>query len=141
MPSLVPSSTRKSKPKSLLRRASITECDRCLDVVSEERVRVCRTGLELGVELAAEEPRVVIKLDDLHQFPVRPHTAHAETRVGELVAVVRVHFEAMTMTLADASRLVGLCGEAVFFEDAGVGAKSHLLIRLAGVFQVRRQVD
>ena len=40
------------------------------DELAEERVRRHGPGLELGVELAAQEPGVVAELDDLHQVAV-----------------------------------------------------------------------
>ena len=43
----------------------------CADETTEEGMRVRRPRLELGVELAAQEPRLSLELHDLRQLPVR----------------------------------------------------------------------
>ena len=52
----------------------------------EERVRRARAGLELGVELAADEEGVPGKLDDLHEATPGVRPGHAEPGALELGA-------------------------------------------------------
>src|SRR5919201_384944 len=67
----------------------------------EQRVRPRGTRLELGVELAADEPGVIGQLDHLHQRPIGRETGAAHAVLGEHVAVGIGHFVAMAMPLAD----------------------------------------
>src|SRR5216110_49540 len=76
----------------------------------EQRVWSRGTGLELGVELATDEPRVVGQLDHLHERAVGRETGAAHAVFGEHVAVGVRHFVAMPVPLADFERAVGLGG-------------------------------
>src|ERR1051326_4361641 len=69
------------------------------DEAGEQRVRTRRTRLELGVELAADEPRMLRILDDLDELPVRAHTAQPKTVLHEQVAILVGHLVPMAMPL------------------------------------------
>src|SRR6266540_2294668 len=58
------------------------------------------SGLELGVELAADEPGVIGQLDHLDQRAVGREPGAAHPVFGEHVAVGVRHFVAMTVPLA-----------------------------------------
>ena len=92
------------KVKGAPRKSSIIICtirrashsDAGLHEGREQRVGLQGLGLELGVELAAQEVGVVRQLDDLHEGAVRAHAGEghalglqgpAEVRLVELVAV------------------------------------------------------
>src|SRR5881409_2701927 len=79
------------------------------------------SGLELGVELAADEPGMVGKLDHLDQRAVgrEPGTAHPV--FGEHVAVGVRHFVAVTMPLAHLERSVGLRHPGARAQLTGIG--------------------
>src|SRR5881397_3172895 len=66
------------------------------------------SGLELGVELAADEPGVIGKLDHLDQRAVGREPGAAHPVLGEHVAVGVRYFVAVTMPLAHLERSVGL---------------------------------
>jgi hypothetical protein len=52
------------------------------DEGGEQRVRAHRAGLQFRVELAADEPRVIGQLDDLHQVAVGRQAAETSCRSG-----------------------------------------------------------
>ena len=59
------------RPRMELRLAARLDRERRRDEPVEQRVRPLRAALELGVELARHEPRVVLELDDLDEPAVR----------------------------------------------------------------------
>ena len=81
------------------------------DEVAEERVRLERLGLELGVELAAEEEGMVGDLDDLDVGGVGGGAGEAKAGAGEDGFVLAVELVAMAVALADLGCAVGLGGE------------------------------
>ena len=54
------------------------------DEALEQRMRLVRLALELGMELAGDEERVVRQFDDLHQLAVRRQAAEDEARLLEI---------------------------------------------------------
>src|SRR6185436_16312287 len=67
----------------------------------EQGMRCHRPALELRMKLAADEVRMILELDHLHQAIVGAGPAEHEPRTLECLAVVVVHFEAMTVPLGD----------------------------------------
>src|SRR5205823_2692113 len=67
----------------------------------EQRVRPGRARLELGVELAADEPRVIGQLDHLDERAVGGEAGAAHAVFGQHVAIRVRHLVAMTVPLAD----------------------------------------
>ena len=88
-----------SRPKTGSRPSRTGE--RRLDEPVEQRVRPLRPGLELGVELAGHEPRVVLELDDLDEPAVGRLAAQQHARRLERLAVAVVHLEAVAVALVD----------------------------------------
>src|SRR4051812_17993709 len=81
------------------------------DEAVEQRVRPLWARLELRVELAGDEPRVIRQLHDLHQPAVWRLTGQDHARRLERLAEAVVHLEAMAVPLVDyllAVRLGGL---------------------------------
>src|SRR5512135_2135441 len=91
----------------------------------EERMRGERLGLELGVELAAEEPGMARSLDDLDQAVVRVDAGEDQARVRQRVPVRGVELVAMAVPLADVDGPLGLVGERSFLELAAELAEAH----------------
>ena len=60
-----------------------------------------RLRLEFGVELAADEPRVVRDFHNFHIYAIRSATRDAESGSGQGLLIFTVEFVAMTMTLGD----------------------------------------
>jgi len=77
----------------------------------EEWMRFEGLGLELRVELAAEEVGMVRNLDDLDVGGVRGGAADAESRAGEDGLVLAVKFVTVAVTFADFGFAVGIGGE------------------------------
>src|SRR4051812_26583482 len=72
----------------------------------EQRLRLQRLRLELRMELAPDEVRVVVELHDLHVRSIRCRSRDAQPRAGEHGFVLAVELVAMTMALADLSLTV-----------------------------------
>src|SRR5665647_6020 len=72
-----------------------------LHQAEEERVWSVRTRLELGVRLGSHEKRVTRDLDEFDEASVGRRTRTAHTSRFELVAVARIEFVTMTVTLRD----------------------------------------
>src|SRR3954471_2035783 len=67
----------------------------------EQRVRSLRSRLELRVELARHEPRVVLQLDDLDETTVGRLPGQGHAGRLERLAVAVVDLEAVAMPLVD----------------------------------------
>ena len=73
---------------------------------AEQRMRLERPALQLGVVLHADEPRVVGVLDRLRQQPVRRQPGKAQARRLEPLAVPGVDLVAVAVALGDVRRAV-----------------------------------
>jgi hypothetical protein len=67
-------------------------------------------AFQFRVELHADEPRVVLYLDDLGQTAIRGHARKDQAAFFQLRAVVHVHFIAVAVAFLD-------CGLAVNLRD------------------------
>src|SRR5687767_15150503 len=88
-------------------------------------MRTGGTGLELGMELAAKEPRMLRQLDDLHEPAVRRDTRQAEAELGEHIAERVADLPAVPMSLADFGGAVRLRRPASGAEPGGVCTEPH----------------
>jgi len=71
--------------------------ERCDDELAEERRGSCRARLELRVELARDEPRVIGQLDDLDETALLERPRDDEPVLDELVAVLVVDLVAVAV--------------------------------------------
>src|SRR5690606_3165968 len=71
------------------------------DEAGEQRMRLERAALELGVELHADEPRVIGTLDDLREQSVGRHAREYQPALLERLAVGRIDLVAMPVTLGN----------------------------------------
>src|SRR6266566_1354158 len=94
-----------------------------LDERGEQRVRLERLRLKLGMELDADEPGVVRNLDDLRQDTVGRHAGEAQPGRFEGIATGDVDLVAMAVPLADMGRAVDVGDAAVGVENGVVGAE------------------
>src|SRR5690606_28048259 len=95
------------------------------DEAAEQRVAVARARRELGVELAAEEPRVVRQLDHLHELAVLGRAGEHEPRLLEAVEIVVVELVAVAVALGHGLRAVGRGRERVLLQQAALRAEAH----------------
>src|SRR5204862_7662354 len=95
------------------------------DEAGEERMRPRRPRLELRMELAADEPRMLRVLDDLDQLPVGTHAAEAKAVLGELLAIFVRDLVAVTMPLADLRDAVYLGGLGTALQSRRVRTEPH----------------
>src|SRR5712691_92906 len=110
----------------------------------EQRMRTHRPGLELRMELAADEPGMIGQLDHLDQRAVRrePRAPHAE--LGEHVAIGVRDLVAVAVPLAHLRRPVDLRRARGGPQPAGIGPEphraAHLLDTLLRAHQVNHRV-
>src|ERR1700722_4234719 len=88
-------------------------------------MRLERLGLELGVELAAQEEWVAGELDDLHVSRIRSSAGDAQARAGQQRLVFPVELVTMTVPFADLGRFVGPRCNRVFRQHARPCTQAH----------------
>src|SRR6185295_10367303 len=97
----------------------------------EQRMRFERAALELGMELDADEPRMVGALDDLGQLVVGRHAGEDQPRPFQRVAVMNVDLVAVAVPLADLILAVDRAHDAVAIELSLIGAEAHRPAKVA----------
>src|SRR5688572_27087664 len=84
-----------------------------------------RTGLELGMELAPDEPGVLRIFDDLDELSIGTHTAESESVLDELVAIAIRHLVPVPVPLADFRGAVNFRGLRSAREARRIRAEPH----------------
>ncbi len=84
-----------------------------------------RPRFQLGMELTADEPRVIGQLDYLHQRAVGREPSATHPILGQDVAVRVVHFVAVTVPFADLLAAVDLGRSRAGPQAAGVRSEPH----------------
>jgi hypothetical protein len=75
--------------------------ERGADECEEEWMRSQRLRLKLRMKLAAQEPRMLRRFDDLHILPIRRPAGDAKTGIGQRFFVLAIELVAVTVTLTD----------------------------------------
>src|SRR2546430_789977 len=91
----------------------------------EQRVRAHRSRLELRMELAADEPRMIGKLDHLDEGAIGRQAGSPQSILCEHIAIRVRNFVAMAVPFAHFRGVVCLCHPGARAESAGVRAQSH----------------
>ncbi len=114
--------------------AALLVLDRCLDEGVEERMAVPRGGLELGVELHADEPRMHLarQLDDLGELFALRERGDDEARAAELVEVVHVRLVAVAVALGD-NVAVDLVRQRARGDVGALRAQAHGAAQVGGL--------
>src|SRR5262245_12072974 len=112
-----------------------------IDEAPEQRVRLHRLRLELGVELAGEEVRVVLDLDDLHEPVIRSLTGHLEPPPLQIVHVLEMDLVTVAVPLADLGAAVRLVGDRARLEQARPAAEPHVAAHPLDPLQLPQLVD
>src|SRR6266446_9941339 len=87
----------------------------------EQRMWAHRTGLQLGMKLAADEPRVIGQLDHLDERAIRRQSRAAHAVLGEHVAIRVRDLVAMAVPLAHFGRVVRLRHARAGAQATGIG--------------------
>src|SRR5687767_12433807 len=95
------------------------------DESGEQRMRPRGPRLQLGMELAADVPRMRLQLDDLDEGAVRRQSAQVQAVLDELVAVLVVHFVTVAVSLAHLRRSVDPGSLGSRTQLARVRAEAH----------------
>src|SRR3954469_3729684 len=104
---------------------------RSFDEAREQGMRLERPALQLGMELDADEPRMVGTFDDLGQLVVGRHAGEDQPRSLQRVAIMDVDLVAVAMPLADPVLAVDRTHHAVAVELGLVGAEAHRAAKVA----------
>src|ERR1022692_4023930 len=107
------------------RQAPVALFFRRADKALEQRVRLHGLGFELGVELAAEIPRVVGELADLDVGIVGRFAGDLQARRLQALFVLAIELVAVTMALVDFALAVGVVGDAALGQAASPTAEAH----------------
>src|SRR5450759_2372142 len=100
-----------------------------------------RARLKLGVELAANEPRMRLQLHHLDERSIRRKTAQVESVLDELIAVLVIDLVAMPMALADLWRAIDRGGLRSSSESARIRPETHRAAHVGDVLLVFHQRD
>src|SRR5690348_7242087 len=106
----------------------------------KKRMRLEWLRFELRMKLAAEVPRVIRNLADLHVYAVRclPGQSHAMTR--KLGLELAVELVPVPVPLADVRRSVSLFGEASRRQPARIRTQPHGAAELIHAFQLAQLI-
>src|SRR5687767_4276284 len=108
---------------------------------AEQRMRLERFRLEFGVELAAQEPRMVRQFADLDIDSIGSLPGQAQTMAGEDLFVFAVEFVTMAVPLADGIHTVGGAGETTRRQFARISAQTHGPAQFVDAFQLAQLVN
>src|ERR1700752_456757 len=84
-----------------------------------------RARLVLGVELAADEPRMAFQLDDLHEFAVWGDSGDAQPLLLDGRNVLRIDLVTMAGELLGLLDAIRGAGDRAFAQGAGIFAEAH----------------
>ena len=87
---------------------------RCFDKLSEERMRAIGAGFELGMELGTDHEGMIFYFHNFHQFAIGRNAGENKSFAFELFFEGVVEFVAVTMTLLNQFRFVGMVSVRVF---------------------------
>src|SRR5262245_52867263 len=123
-------------PRRFGARMQLVVVDRRADETRKQWMRPHRARLQLGMELAAEEPGMPRRrqLDHLDQRAVRRQPRGPKPVLGQHVAVGVRHLVAVAMALAHFRGIVRLRRQRSGTEPAGVGAQPHRAAHLLNPF-------
>src|SRR3989441_4751069 len=111
------------------------------DEAPEEGVGEHRLRLELGMELAGQEIRMVRYFHDLHEPAVGRFAADPKPFLHHGVKILPVDFVAVAVTLADLGLAVGVLGLRARLQDAGPLAETHVPTHALHTLELAQLVD
>ncbi|MPL84476.1 hypothetical protein SDC9_30441 [bioreactor metagenome] len=91
----------------------------------EQRMRREGFRLQLRMELHADEPGVILHLDDLGQPAIGRHAREHQPAGLQLVAILDVDLVAVAVAFLDLRGAIDLGDLRAFLQDRGIGAKPH----------------
>src|ERR1017187_2043109 len=107
----------------------------------EQRVRMHRLGLELGVELAAQIPRMARDFADLHVRLVRRLPRNPQPGGRQDLFVLAVEFVAVPVPLDNLARAVRPAGETVLRQAARPPSQAHGSAQFVDALQLAQLED
>src|SRR5450759_1928266 len=111
------------------------------DEALEQRVRFHGLGFELGMELAAEIPRMVADLADLDVGIIGRLAGDLETRRLQALFVFAVELVAVAMALVDLARAVGFVCHAALGQAASPASQPHGAAQLVDTLEFAELED
>src|ERR1017187_9092914 len=107
----------------------------------EQRMRMHRFGLELGVELAAQVPRMARDFANFHVGLVRRLPRNPQPRGHQRLFVLAVEFVAVAVPFHNLARPVGPACEAILHQPARPAAQAHGPAQLIDALQLTQFED
>src|SRR5258708_5005231 len=114
---------------------------RCRNERTEQRMRLQRLRLELGMELAADEMRMIRQFHHLYVSTVRRRPRNSQSRRHHRLLVFAVEFVAMAVALADFQLAVDFVGQRVGLNLASPCAQPHGAAQFFDAAQLAQLVD
>src|SRR5262249_34283672 len=111
------------------------------DKRAEERVRLHRLTLELRVELATQEPRMIGDLADLDIRVVGRFASDLQAGGAQPIFILAIEFVAMTMALVDLALTISAVREAAFRQLASPVTEPHRAAQILDAFQLAQLED
>src|SRR5207253_4444281 len=88
-------------------------------------MRPARPGIELGMELGRQKPRMMLQLDDLDQTTVRRDSAQHEAVLDEPITIGIVQFVAVPMPFVHFELAIGFKGSRALLDRARITSQAH----------------
>src|SRR5258708_35069994 len=114
---------------------------RCRNERTEQRMRLQRLRLELGMELAADEMRMIRQSHHLYVSTVGRRPRNSQSRRHHRLLVFAVEFVAMAVALADFQLAVDFVGQRVGLNLASPCAQPHGAAQFFDAAQLAQLVD
>src|ERR1039458_814155 len=111
------------------------------DEALEQRVRLHGLALELGMELAAQIPRMVGELADFDVRIVRRLARDLEARRLQALFVFAIELVAVVMGLVDFARAVGVVSDAALGQAASPASQPHGAAQLVDALEFAELED
>src|ERR1700746_1859297 len=111
------------------------------DKCGKQRMRRKRLRFELGMKLAAEEPGMVGRLDDLDVGAIGCAPGDAKSRVHEPLLVIAIEFVAVPVPLAYFKRAVSAMRERTRLDPAGPRSQTHRAAHLVNAQQLAQLIN
>src|SRR5207249_10822812 len=111
------------------------------DELAEERRRACRARLELRMELARDEPRMVGQLDDLDETPLVDGARDDEPRLHEPRPEMVVDLVAVAVTLVEDRLAVRPARTRLLRDLDRLRAEAHRAAEILDLLLLGEEVD
>ena len=104
-------------------------------------MRTVRAALELGMELNADEERMIAQLHRLHDSIVRRGSGEYESDAGEPVAIIVAELITVTVTFMNQRLPIAPVEKRIFVYLTGITTQAHRSAHLNARILIRHKID